>query len=67
MANLHNHPALREGKALTAVVRDYFKYRYRKLWSHLNTSGVLVRREDVTLALLELDPQNVDKRRRRRL
>ena len=40
---------------------------YRRLWSHLNTSGVLVRREDVRLALLELDPQNVDKRRRRRL
>ena len=40
---------------------------YRKLWSHLNTSGVLVRREDVRLTLLELDPQNIDKRRRRRL
>ena len=34
---------------------------------NLNTSGVLVRREDFRLALLELDPQNVDKRRRRRL
>ena len=40
---------------------------YGKLWSHLNTSGVLVRRKDVRLALLKLDPQNVDKRRRRRL
>ena len=40
---------------------------YRRLWSHLKTSGVLVRREDVRLALLELDPENVDKRRRRRL
>ena len=35
--------------------------------SHLNTSGVLVRREDVRLVLLELDRQNVEKRRRRRL
>ena len=33
----------------------------------MNTSGVLVRREDARLVLLELDPQNVDKRRRRRL
>ena len=41
--------------------------RYRRLWSHLNTSGVLVRREDVRLVLLELDPQNVDKGRRRPL
>ena len=40
---------------------------YRRLGSHLNTSGVLVRREDIRLALLELDLQNVDKRRRRRL
>ena len=40
---------------------------YSRLWLHLNTSGVLVRRKDVRLALLELDPQNVDKRRRRRL
>ena len=40
---------------------------YRRLWSHLKTSGVLVRREDVRLAILELDPENVDKRRRRRL
>ena len=40
---------------------------YRRLWSHLKTFVVLVRREDVRLALLELDPENVDKRRRRRL
>ena len=130
MANLPNHPALREDETLDPVVRDYFKkgytyieileflkvhhkakinlstmkrtlkklncFRrplpgkratfdevkelireelcgsgsilgYRRLWSHLKTSGVLVRREDVRLALLVLDPENVDKRRRRRL
>ena len=40
---------------------------YRWLWSHLKTSGLLVRREDVRLALHELDPENVSKRRRHRL
>ena len=40
---------------------------YKRLWSHLNTFGVLVRKEDVRFALLELDPQIVDKRRGRRL
>ena len=40
---------------------------YRRLRSHLNTTRVLVRREDIRLALLEFDPQNVDKRRSRRL
>ena len=41
--------------------------RYRRVWSHLSTSGILLRREDVRLALRELDPENVDKRQRRRL
>ena len=40
---------------------------YRRVWSHLKTSGLLVRREDVRLALHELDPENVSKRRRHRL
>ena len=35
--------------------------------SNLKTSGVLARREDARMALLELDPENVDKRRRRRV
>ena len=38
---------------------------YKRLWSRLNTFDVLVRKEDVRFALLELDPQSVDKRRRR--
>ena len=37
------------------------------MWSHLSTSGILLRREDVSLALRQLDPENVDKRQRRRL
>ena len=37
------------------------------MWSCLSTSGILLRREDVRLALTELDPENVDKRQRRRL
>ena len=37
------------------------------MWSHLSTSGILLRREDVRVALKELDPENVDKRQRRRL
>ena len=37
------------------------------MWSCLSTSGILLRREDVRLALRELDPENVDKRQRRRL
>ena len=40
---------------------------YRRVWSHLSTSGILLRREDVRLALRQLDPENVDKRQRRRL
>ena len=40
---------------------------YRRVWSYLKTSGFLVRREDVRFALQELDPENVNKRRRRRL
>ena len=40
---------------------------YRRVWSHLSSSGILLRREDVGLALRELDPENVDKRQRRRL
>ena len=38
---------------------------YKRVWSHLSTSGILLRREDVRLALRELDPENVDKRQRR--
>ena len=37
---------------------------YIRVWSHLSTSGILLRREDVRLALRELDPENVDKRQR---
>ena len=40
---------------------------YRRVWSHLRTSEILLRREDVRLTLRELDPENVDKRQRRRL
>ena len=40
---------------------------YRRVWSHLKTSGLLARREDVRLALQELDSENVSKRRRHRL
>ena len=40
---------------------------YRRVWSNLSTSGILLSREDVRLALRELDPENVDKRQRRRL
>ena len=40
---------------------------YRRVWSYLKTSGFLVRREDVRFALQELDPENVNKRRRHRL
>ena len=44
-----------------------FNLGYRRVWSHLSTSGRLLRRKDVRLALRELDPENVDKRQRRRL
>ena len=37
------------------------------MWPCLITSGILLRREDVRLALRELDPENVDKRQRQRL
>ena len=40
---------------------------YRRVWSYLSTSVILLRREDVRLALRELDPENVDKRQRWRL
>ena len=40
---------------------------YRRVWSHLKTSGLLARREDVRLALQGLDSENVSKRRRHRL
>ena len=30
---------------------------YIRAWSHLSTSGILLRREDVRLALRELDPE----------
>ena len=40
---------------------------YRRVWSHLSASGILLRRKDVRLALRELDPENVGKRQRRRL
>ena len=33
-----------------------------RVWSHLSISGILLRREDVRLALRQLDPENVDKR-----
>ena len=39
----------------------------RRVWSYLTTSGILLRREDVRLALREMDPENVDKRQHRRL
>ena len=37
--------------------------KYRQVWSHLKTSGFLVRREDVHFALQKLDPKNVNKKR----
>ena len=37
---------------------------YRRVWSDLSTSGIFLRREDVRLALRQLDPENVDKRQR---
>ena len=40
---------------------------YRRVWSYLSASGILLRRKDVRLALRELDPENVGKRQRRRL
>ena len=40
---------------------------YRRVWLHRKTSGFLVRRENVRLALHELDPENANKRSRHRL
>ena len=40
---------------------------YRRVWSHLKRSALFVRREDVRLALHELDPENLSKTRRHRL
>ena len=40
---------------------------YRRVWSHLSTSGIQLRREDVRLGLRELDPENIDRRQHRRL
>ena len=40
---------------------------YKRVWSQLSTSGILMRREDVRLVLGELFPENVDKRKRQRL
>ena len=40
---------------------------YRRVLSHLSTSDILLRREDVRLALRELNPENVDKRQHQRL
>ena len=40
---------------------------YWRVWSHLKTSGFLVTRENIRLALHELDPENVNKRRSHRL
>ena len=41
--------------------------RYRRVWLYLKTSGFLVRRGDVRLALHKLDPDIANKRSRRRL
>ena len=40
---------------------------YRRVWSHLSASGILLRREDVRLAQRKLDPKNVDKKQSRHL
>lgn len=40
---------------------------YRRIWTTLRNAGLMVRRDDVRRAILDLDPEGVDHRRRRKL
>ena len=40
---------------------------YRRIWAHLRHRGEIVRREDVRLLMLEIDPEGVYQRKRKKL
>ena len=59
-------------RILTLLIRDELQgsgsnIGYRRVWSHLMRTGVMARRDDIRKVIKELDPEGVERRKRKRL